>query len=400
MGNQASIRSNKPLELTASDPSNTEYAIRFDSESFAEGKHRQCFIGTLDNENAPKHGKKVVLKVFKPAMVEQYDADYECVKDLEKSIICHDIGLKFNRAMKNKPVDAMTISFPAPLRLNIKRSEEFEANQADERQKLELAAFNNIPIQLKQHKYLTLELLLSGNEQHKHHKLSSNNGWMDTSSDYAFLSAFSHFSWAASKGKFLINGLQGIQLGHVLFLNSSVVHSDAIGAMGQTDLGIIGMINFFLNHECNECCKHLPTMNTTLLLQHLSTDSILEPQPVNTYLFELNAETMEKDQANLKDVYAASVQQTFIEKVIPKKIPSKRTEENAVVEEEDEDAEDELGGGSESAESECEFDAEMEKITHNMKMLWFADESINVYMSGSGSDADVEKENENEWELI
>jgi len=239
--------------------------------------------------------------------------------------------------------------------------------------------------------------LLNCNEQHKHHKLSSNNGWLETSSDYSFLSAFSHFSWAASKGKFLINGLQGIQLGHVLFLNSSVVHSDAIGAMGQTDLGIIGMINFFLNHECNECCKHLPTMNTTLLLQHLSTDSILEPQPVNTYLFELNGETMKKDQANLKDVYAASVQQTFIEKVIPPKIPSERMEESAVVEEEEE-AEDGLDDGG--SESESEFDAEMEKITHNMKMLWFADENINVYMSGSGSDVDVEKENENEWELI
>ena len=143
--------------------------------------------------------------MFKPDISEKYGADYECVKDLELSIICHEYGLKFNKAMKHLALDTVTISFTAPLRLNIKRSKLLKSNKNEAlRQKLVSKAFNNIPIKLKKHKYLTLEPYLSDNDLYKFKKLSSNNGWLDASSDYQFLSAFSHFSWAKSKGIFLL----------------------------------------------------------------------------------------------------------------------------------------------------------------------------------------------------
>ena len=204
------------------------------------------------------------------------------------------------------------------------------------------------------------------------------------------------------------------------------IHSDKFGKMGQSDLGIIGMINFFLNHECNECCKHLPSLNTTLLINHLSTDSILEPQQATTYLFELDDDTMRMDEDSLKHVYAASILETFIEKVVePKRVGRDEREtaqsvaesksikqviveqvaEEVVVEEEEE----------ESGSDGYEIDEEMEKISHNMNMLWFADETVSgsEYVYGANADlqnvinVDVENQHfvqveheQNEWELI
>ena len=55
MGNSNS----NSLDISVSDPSGNEYGIKFNSESFAKGKHRDCYIGTLINEKAPKHNKQL-----------------------------------------------------------------------------------------------------------------------------------------------------------------------------------------------------------------------------------------------------------------------------------------------------------------------------------------------------
>ena len=50
------------LDLSVSDPSGYEYGVQFDSQSFAQGQHRQCYMGTLNNPKAPKHNKKLTHK--------------------------------------------------------------------------------------------------------------------------------------------------------------------------------------------------------------------------------------------------------------------------------------------------------------------------------------------------
>lgn len=97
-------------------------------------------------------------------------------------------------------INRIPISFPAPLRINIKRAKEPIINHDKDDDKLIKKVFNSIPIKIKNHKYLTCQLYLKNKHPYKYNKLSSNNGWIDTSSDYNFLSAFSHYSWAASKG--------------------------------------------------------------------------------------------------------------------------------------------------------------------------------------------------------
>ena len=53
------------LGLSVSDPSGNEYDVEFESNYFAEGEHRRCYMGTLKNEKAPKHNKKYVSCVYK-----------------------------------------------------------------------------------------------------------------------------------------------------------------------------------------------------------------------------------------------------------------------------------------------------------------------------------------------
>ncbi len=174
-----------------------EYSVQFESEAFAAGKHRRCYIATLSNEKAPKHNRKVVLKVFKPEYVSKFGFDYECVKDLERSITCHELCIKFNKAMNEYSSHTLPISLPAPLRINIKRYKD----ELIITTKLISKVFNNIPIKIKNHKYLTVQLFLQNNQSFKYNKLSSNNGWIGDK--YEFLSAFSHFSWVHTKGNVL-----------------------------------------------------------------------------------------------------------------------------------------------------------------------------------------------------
>ena len=49
------------LALSVSDPSGYEYGIDFDPEPFADGEHRECYIGTLINQKAPKHNKRYII---------------------------------------------------------------------------------------------------------------------------------------------------------------------------------------------------------------------------------------------------------------------------------------------------------------------------------------------------
>ena len=141
----------------------------------------------------------MVLKVWKRRFTaSKYNADYECVLDLERSIICHKTSIDFNKAMLEMDDNRMPITFPAPLRINIHRSN--NNNNDDEFNKKMNMIFNIISIKLRNNNYLTLQLLLKKNEYYKYLKLSSNNGWFTDNLNYRFLSAFSHFSWTQSKG--------------------------------------------------------------------------------------------------------------------------------------------------------------------------------------------------------
>eukprot|EP01083_Nonionella_stella_P108291 314797_1 len=414
-------------KVTVSDPSGNEYSVKFNSESFASGKHRHCYIGTLFNDKASKHHRKIVFKVWKTQMVDDFQADYQCIRDLERSIVCHQHATAFNKAMSQDSSFTLPFSFPAPLRINIKRTQDPTCTFGAD--KWASTVFDSIPVQLANHKYLTVQLHLKSNTQYKYQKLSSNNGWI--ASDYPqnhVVSAFSHFSWAHSKGKKLITGLQGVQRGNKLLISDAVIHSDKVGQNGHHDLGLVGMVNFFMNHECNEYCKHLATLNTTLLMDYLSKPSILNVDKSTSYLFELEQQTLAKDEENMQTAYAESIQFIFDkEKQVNKASVPEATEqiesmveeqalnrtENAVHNDDfvqEENVSDPDGSDTDSIISDDSVDMDeikhvgygeqIEIINHNMDVSWFGAHHNEMYAHHHDVNKEEDACDPQEWELI
>lgn len=67
------------------------------------------------------------------------------------------------------------------------------------------------------------------------------------------ITAFSHFSYAYTKGKIMIVDLKG----HNNLLADPTVHSFNKEYEEHGDLGLKGMLGFFRNHDCNKYCKML-----------------------------------------------------------------------------------------------------------------------------------------------
>eukprot|EP00485_Elphidium_margaritaceum_P014431 CAMPEP_0202727984 /NCGR_PEP_ID=MMETSP1385-20130828/185396_1 /ASSEMBLY_ACC=CAM_ASM_000861 /TAXON_ID=933848 /ORGANISM="Elphidium margaritaceum" /LENGTH=406 /DNA_ID=CAMNT_0049394229 /DNA_START=47 /DNA_END=1267 /DNA_ORIENTATION=+ len=401
--------SSDTVEISVSDPSGLEYDIQFDSEPFAEGKHRQCYTGVLSNPNSSKHNKKVVLKVFKSHHVQEHGANYECVKDLERSIICHEHCVAFDRAMQAHSDYTIRIYFVAPLRINIKTPSNRSVKQLQKalRKKLNGIPIHNVP------KYLTCQMYLTGlSEQNNYQKFTSNNGWTAINSDYQFLSAFSHFSWAKSKGKLLITGLQGVQR-RALFLSDATIHSDHMRQKGSTDLGVIGMVNFFLNHQCSDLCKHLPVPNTTLLMEHFSECALLKVEKSAFYAFEFETDIIAKVDENLRAAYNESLHDIF--KCV--KTETKTHHETAAAVNNDggakissdtaqpdriERIEHVIEGVDEAQAIRNRDDDEMEVIVNHLNISWFGDAEYSTDPDEAVDqvpEADHEHET-NEWELI
>ena len=86
-------------------------------------------------------------------------------------------------------------------------------------------------------------------------KFNSNSGWADDSTIWGeVMQALSHFSYHVSSGKFVLCDLQGGLYSNGAILTDPVILSRT-KSYGITDLGELGISNFFARHECNRYCK-------------------------------------------------------------------------------------------------------------------------------------------------
>ncbi|GMH34720.1 hypothetical protein BSKO_02581 [Bryopsis sp. KO-2023] len=84
---------------------------------------------------------------------------------------------------------------------------------------------------------------------------NSNSGWCDCSSPWArLMQALSHYSYHISKGELLLCDLQGGCFQNAAILTDPIIMSND-RRYGVTDLGSVGISNFFANHQCNEFCR-------------------------------------------------------------------------------------------------------------------------------------------------
>lgn len=100
----------------------------------------------------------------------------------------------------------------------------------------------------------TVEEFLSG----RFTKFLNNDGTSHATVTANFPGAFAHWSWVESKGELMVSDIQGIRSGAGYTLTDPCVHSVGNSeGFGMSDLGMLGVEEFFEKHRCNELCKDL-----------------------------------------------------------------------------------------------------------------------------------------------
>ena len=111
-------------------------------------------------------------------------------------------------------------------------------------------------------------------------KFNSNSGWINPGrSDWIqVMQALSHYSFHATRGRYLLCDLQGGFYRDGVVLSDPVVHCSGQNEFGLTDLGAKGISSFFSRHRCGKFCSaswHRPldtsayfqlTQSTTMVL--------------------------------------------------------------------------------------------------------------------------------------
>ncbi|KAL7544133.1 hypothetical protein ACHAWF_007520 [Thalassiosira exigua] len=85
-------------------------------------------------------------------------------------------------------------------------------------------------------------------------KFNSNTGAKDAQA--AIAQTFSHFSYHATDGQWLLCDLQGGMVGNNKYTLTDIVINSRDKRFGVTDLGVAGIETFLSQHQCNQfCCR-------------------------------------------------------------------------------------------------------------------------------------------------
>ena len=159
-----------------------------------------------------------------------YNLDY-MMKDIESLFICNHIINEFNdRIISLLPDENMIMNFVHGFIYEI----------IDEK----------FPF-----KYWWVENYIEGTYE----KFNNNAGWesKNLKQNSLIAHALSHFSWQYTKGYLMIVDLQG----GCGTLTDPQIHCIDKKRFGKGNLGIIGMMKFFLSHSCNFYCQNLNLIN-------------------------------------------------------------------------------------------------------------------------------------------
>ena len=88
-------------------------------------------------------------------------------------------------------------------------------------------------------------------------KWSSNAGYVNREVTAPAMRAFSHWSWAHTKGEALVCDLQGVRRDDRYILPDPVICSPG-QTYGESDTGVVGMAHFFDTHRCTSFCSRFP----------------------------------------------------------------------------------------------------------------------------------------------
>jgi len=209
--------------------------VRFNPHPFAEGSTKQSHEAVYGAE-APeeKHGLPAVVKIPK-----RDASPLSIKKGLESDIETHRLTAHYaalwNEIASKASTKTLNVQIPSIVTLRRTASSGL------------LSVFrSDAPLDCG---YVTVEDYLEG----RFEKFNSNTGW--TQSGDSVLNAFSHWTYHQSKGEHLVCDLQGVDRAHSdsFELTDPVVMSND-KRFGSTDLGIVGISNWFFHHQCGEHC--------------------------------------------------------------------------------------------------------------------------------------------------
>jgi len=193
---------------------------------FAQGAMRFAFY--MKDLGVSGDHQHTVAK-FPKKINKNYTIDY-MKREVEAVLMCQLITNEFNDRLVNNANEDLLMSFV--------QARVYEIVQGGAKWKL-----------------FSVENYLQG----KYQKYNNNAGWENKSMapKVIIAQALTHFSWQFTKGYMMMTDLQGVSS----YLTDPQIHCQDRGRFGSGDLGYIGMIKFFVNHDCNRYCRELNLIN-------------------------------------------------------------------------------------------------------------------------------------------
>ncbi|XP_022097540.1 alpha-protein kinase 1-like isoform X1 [Acanthaster planci] len=264
--------------------------VEFEDDWFSQGVSRYAYKGTFHG-NARTEGERCVVKVYKDEYLVHLK-DYAWKVDDRVYRKAREMAQLFNA--RYKPSTATEFVAPEFTKVDKRATFYFLGFIPFERNvKGKIAGTrDNVSNIIPANASIAVERFLEGD----YVKYSSNTGYVNPDFPAPTLAAFSHFTYHASNGEFLVSDLQGVYNRQGFCLTDPAIQSGGseLNAHGPTDLGKYGIVKFFQTHNCNKLCKGLKKAKISKVTpgDKVVLDNVLQNMPSTqsstTYTYQLN----------------------------------------------------------------------------------------------------------------
>ncbi|XP_061166509.1 alpha-protein kinase vwkA-like [Saccostrea echinata] len=214
------------------------YWCSFEPYPYRVGARKLSYMGILNGEG-PRRGKRCLVKAFRQGCATRADWHHE----KERAMMAKSLALEFNREM-SEIGERVNLVFHTPMLVEIDEVSSYMC----------IAMFLGKPRKkMRELEYVSVEPYLSG-------KFQNFNSSKTKMFDSMVMNAYSHYTWCCTQGECVVTGMKGVKQFENYYLTVPVVHSRD-QKYGRTDMGQMGIDNFFANHQCNDFCRNLPRLD-------------------------------------------------------------------------------------------------------------------------------------------
>jgi hypothetical protein len=253
--------------------------ITIGTDPFSEGCNRLAFYmkdKTLE--------QNLVAKLPKSIKASEYSID-GLKKELEAITICQHLVSEFNERVVNMVPDTRLL-------FNFINCYIYEI----------LNKINGSDTSLDSYNLYTVENYIEG----EYVKYNNNAGWISQNvTDQVLLAqTFSHFSWQITKGYLCVVDLQGVGG----YLTDPQIHCLNPKKFGNGNFGYIGIMKFFMSHNCNSYCRKLDLIHPKNVAKidkdyQFFVDKYISPENPHMSIYKLCSLCKGAYQTNALDAY-------------------------------------------------------------------------------------------------